>query len=185
MRKIVLLFVFLSFIGCASKAVVPLEFEGGLPTLNNLSRGELNLACDDASFLIRLFDSHDGVIFKYTSMKIAYPKTTQEHASSDKDLYNAVNGEYKNFEERILAPFTNNQEAYRKVAATVVNTDIRNVFNASFMRYLGLMDKAMLDEYIHATFCGGKRTNNFMAPSDVNSQLLQEAILKKLKELKK
>lgn len=185
MRKIYFIFVCLLFTGCASKAVTPLDFEGGLTTLNNLSRGELNLACDDAAFLIKLFDSHDGVIFKYTAMKIAYPNETEKYAGSDKDLYNAVYGEYKNFEERILAPFTNNSEAYRKVAATVINTDIRNVFNASFFRYLGLMDKMMLDEYVKVTFCGGKRSDSFMSPADVDVKLLQEAILRKLKELKK
>lgn len=186
MRKIYFIFVCLLFAGCASKVVAPLDFEGGLTTLNNLSRGELNLACDDAAFLVKLFDSHDGVIFKYTAMKIAYPKEAQEeHTGSDMDLYNAVYGEYNNFEARILAPFTNDREAYGKVAATVVNTDIRNVFSASFIRYLGLMDKTMLDEYVQVAFCGGKRSDNFMSPADVDDKLLQEAILRKLKELKK
>lgn len=183
--RFIIIFICLVFVSCSSKQVIPLDFDAGIPTLNNLSRGELNLACDDARYLVGMFMNHDGIIFEYTAVQIAYPSYIKDFKESKKKLFTLVADEYQNFQERILAPYRNNADAYAKVHSTVIDTDAQNVFSASFMNYLGLTDESGLDEYINVTFCGEKRTKKFLSPSDVDNAQLEFAIIEKLKEFKK
>lgn len=171
--------------GCASKPVLLEDSDAGLPTLNNLSRGELNLACEDARYLEKLFLSHEGVIFEFTAVKIAYPQEIESFDPGRKGLFDLIDTEYKDFQGRILAPYKNNAEAYGKVEATVISVDVGNVFKAAFLNYLGLMDTAKLGEYIRVSFCGNSKTEEFMSPADVGNSQIHSAILAKLKKLKK
>lgn len=185
MKKIFLVFTCLIFASCAAKQAIPIDFDAGVPTLNNLSRGELNLACDDAKYLVGMFMNYDGIIFEYTAVQIAYPDNAGNYDESKKKLFRLVADEYQNFQERILAPYRNNKDAFAKVLSTVINTDAQNVFSASFINYLGLTNQNGLDNYINATFCGDKKVKEFLSPSDIDNNQMELAIVEKLKKLKK